>query len=220
MTITVSRGLPAEAENVPLACSPCHSRAISEGQITVPSGQQKDEVPGSSPGLRAAPTRAHRGTDLKPARARSHAAPDEGYAPQPSERQIPILPGLMQGPMPAGLTLVIELVLDSPTARAPKPGKHSSDPAEHGRRPLLCLPRTVLLARRKHKTAGGPGALGEGRGRSALGPYRIGNLPDTGGHQRSRRVRRNRRPQHLPAHDLGRPSSVEAGSNPTSSAFP
>jgi hypothetical protein len=33
---------------------------------------------------------------------------------------------------------------------------------------------------------------------------------DTGGHQRSRRVRTNFRSQYLPAHDLGRPSSVEA----------
>jgi hypothetical protein len=44
----------------------------------------------------------------------------------------------MPGPIPAGLTLIIEIVLDSPTTRAPKPGKHSSDPAEHGRLPLLC----------------------------------------------------------------------------------
>jgi hypothetical protein len=36
--------------------------------------------------------------------------------------------------------------------------------------------RGVLLARRKNKTAGGPGVVGEGRDRSALGPHRIGNL--------------------------------------------
>jgi hypothetical protein len=39
------------------------------------------------------------------------------FTPQPSEGQIPVLPGLMQGPIPAGLALVIELVLDSPTTR-------------------------------------------------------------------------------------------------------
>src|SRR5829696_4703518 len=58
--------------------------------------------------------------------------------PQPSEGQIPILPGLMQGPIPAGLVLIIEIVLVSPTTRAPKPGERSSDPAEHGRLPLVC----------------------------------------------------------------------------------
>ena len=147
------------------------------GEQAVGQNPDKDEVPGSSPGLRAAVTRrtgepisSSRGHEATPRRTKD-------MLPQPSERQIPILPGLMQDPMPAGLTLVIELVLDSPTTRAPKPGKHSSDPAEHGRLPLLCpLPRTVLLARHKNKTAGGPGVLGEGRGRSALGPYRIGNL--------------------------------------------
>jgi hypothetical protein len=59
------------------------------------------------------------------------------FIPQPSEGQIPILPELMQRPIPAGLALVIEIVLDSPTTRAPQPGQRSSDPAEHGRLPLL-----------------------------------------------------------------------------------
>jgi hypothetical protein len=49
----------------------------------------------------------------------------------PLEGQVPILPGLMQGPIPAGLALVIEIVLDSPTTWAPKPGERSLDPAEH-----------------------------------------------------------------------------------------
>jgi hypothetical protein len=78
------------------------------------------------------------------------------FTPQPSEGQIPVLPGLMQGPIPAGLALVIELVLDSPTTRAPTPGQRSSDPAEHGDLPLLGpLPCTVLLAGRMDKTACG-----------------------------------------------------------------
>ena len=41
--------------------------------------------------------------------------------PRPSEGQIPVLPGLMQGPIPAGLMLVTEIVLGSPTTRASKP---------------------------------------------------------------------------------------------------
>ena len=67
-----------------------------------------------------------------------------------SEGQIPILLGLMQGPIPAGLVLVIEVVLDSPATWAPKPGERSFDPAEHAAY-LSCAPPTVLLARCKNK---------------------------------------------------------------------
>ena len=57
-------------------------------------------------------------------------------------------------PIPAGLVLVIEIVLSSPTTRAPKPGERPPDPAEHGRLPPV--PSTVLLARRKNEAASGP----------------------------------------------------------------
>ena len=82
---------------------------------------------------------------------------------------------------------------------------------------LSCALLTVLLARCKNKAATAHCVAGERRGRSALGPYRIGNL-GPGGQEQSRQVRRNRRSQYLPAHDLGRLTSVEAASNPTSSA--
>jgi hypothetical protein len=97
--------------------------------------------------------------------------------PQPSEGQIPILPGLMQSPIPTGLVLIIEIVLVSPTTRAPKPGEGSSDPAEHGRLPLLC-PCDALSSLPDARTRR-PAALVSsvrGRDRSALGPHRIGNL--------------------------------------------
>jgi hypothetical protein len=99
----------------------------------------------------------------------------EGLFSQPSEGQIPILPRLMHGPIPAGLVLVIEIVLSSPTTRAPKPGEHSSDPAEHGRLPLLCPPLSSLPDARTRRPAAHC-VVGERRGRSALGPYRSGNL--------------------------------------------
>jgi hypothetical protein len=78
------------------------------------------------------------------------------------------------------------------------------------------LPCTVLLAGRKDKTAGGlvssvRVAAGPGSVRTASGVYGYGRaVAVTTG-------TRNCRPQHLAAHDLGRPTSVEAASNPTSS---
>jgi hypothetical protein len=118
----------------------------------------------------------HLGGGLGDVQDQHAPAPDEGCAPQPSEGQIPILPGLMQGPIPAGLALVMEIVLDSPTTRAPKPGKHSSDPAEHGRLPLLC-PCQPLSSVPNPSTRRPAALVWSVRSRpSALGPYRIGNL--------------------------------------------
>jgi hypothetical protein len=83
----------------------------------------------------------------------------------------------MQGPIPAGLALVIELVLDSPTTRAPTPGQRSSDPAEHGDLPLLGPPAMHCPPCRTQGQDGRrPGVVGAGRGRSGLGPHRIGSL--------------------------------------------
>jgi hypothetical protein len=135
---------------------------------------------------------------------------------QPSEGQIPILPGLMHGPVPAGLVLVIEIVLSSPTTRAPKPGERSSDPAEHGRLPLLCaVPLSSLPDASTRRPAAHDG-LGERRGRSARGPYRIGNLGIRAGRSGHDRYEGTAGPSTFPAYELGRPTSVEAASNPTS----
>jgi hypothetical protein len=127
-------------------------------------------------------------------------AHDTGHrcAPWPSEGQIPILPGLMQSPIPAGLVLVIDIVLDSPTTRAPKPGHHSSDPAEHGRLPLLCpgdarssspdaRPRRPAPLVSSVRVAAGPRSVRTASGR------RYGRaVPVTTG-------RSSCKPQHLPA---------------------
>jgi hypothetical protein len=56
------------------------------------------------------------------------------------EGQIAILPGLMQGSIPAGLVLIIELMLRTTATSAPKPGPHTSDPVQHGQPPLLSPP--------------------------------------------------------------------------------
>jgi hypothetical protein len=122
----------------------------------------------------------------------------------------------MHGPVPAGLVLVIEIVLSSPTTRAPKPGERSSDPAEHGRLPLLCaVPLSSLPDASTRRPAAHDG-LGERRGRSARGPYRIGNLGIRAGRSGHDRYEGTAGPSTFPAYELGRPTSVEAASNPTS----
>jgi hypothetical protein len=63
---------------------------------------------------------------------------------QPSEGQIPVLPGLVQGPIPAGLVLVIEIVLSSRATPSPKPRPHTPDPVQHGQPPLLTPPLSSL----------------------------------------------------------------------------
>jgi hypothetical protein len=123
----------------------------------------------------------------------------------------------MHGPVPAGLVLVIEIVLSSPTTRAPKPGERSSDPAQHGRLPLLCaVPLSSLPDASTRRPAAHDG-LGERRGRSARGPYRIGNLGIRAGRSGHDRYEGTAGPSTFPAYELGRPTSVEAASNPTSS---
>ena len=127
-------------------------------------------------------------------------AHDTGHrcAPWPSEGQIPILPGLMQSPVPAGLVLVIDIVLDSPTTRAPRPGHHSSDPADHGRLPLLCpgdarssspdaRPRRPAPLVSSVRVAAGPRSV-----RTASGRRHGRAVPVTTG-------RSSCKPQHLPA---------------------
>ena len=102
--------------------------------------------------------------------------------PQPSEGQIPILPGLMQGPIPAGLVLIIEIVLVSPTTRAPKPGERSSDPAEHGRLPRLC-PCDALSSLPDARTRR-PAALVSSV-RVATGPRSVRTASGTCGYERA-----------------------------------
>jgi hypothetical protein len=82
--------------------------------------------------------------------------------PRPSEGQIPVLPGLMQSPIPAGLMLVIELVLVGPAGTPPpQPCPHTPDPVQHGQpprpRPLSSLPDPTTREapnRDLHRTAG------------------------------------------------------------------
>ena len=185
----------------------CHSRATSKGQswsaadnhghihatdeLVVLAGParthpanvpDKDEVPGPSLGVRSATTRPHwepisnsRGHEATPRRTKD-------VLPQPSEGQIPILPGLMQCPIPAGLVLIIEIVLVSPTTRAPKPSERSSDPAEHGRLPLLC-PCDALSSLPDARTRR-PAALVSSV-RVATGPRSVRTASGTCGYERA-----------------------------------
>jgi hypothetical protein len=94
------------------------------------------------PGMRPHPHAGHEPT----------ARRTKEVLPRPSEGQIPVLPGLMQGPIPAGRVLVIEIVLVGPTGTPPpKPCPHTPDPVQHGQPPLLTP--TVLSARPTNKNS-------------------------------------------------------------------
>jgi hypothetical protein len=102
--------------------------------------------------------------------------PAEDALPQPLEGQVPVLPGRMQAPIPAGLALVIEIMHDTPTTRAPQPSERSSDPVEHGRLPL-CGPAMHCGPCPTQVQGGGRRSTewqAQGHGRSAPGPHGSG----------------------------------------------
>jgi hypothetical protein len=59
---------------------------------------------------------------------------------QPSEGQIPILPGLMHSPKPASVVLIIEIVLGTTVASAPKPGPQTPELVQHDVQPPRPVP--------------------------------------------------------------------------------
>jgi hypothetical protein len=150
-------------------------------------------------------------------RVRSHAPADEGCSLAALEGQIPILPGLMQVPIPTGSVPVIEPVLVSPptTTRTPNPREHSLDLVQHVA-DLSALSLTFLLIQHQNRAAVPAHGVSDVGG-SRPGPRWVRTASGTAGARRARAVTAGM-PQSqvtgLRVHDLVVRSSATAGSGP------
>jgi hypothetical protein len=115
-------------------------------------------------------TRRPSGNQPHPPRHVVRSCARQGCSSQPSEGQIPILLGLMHSPKPAGLVLIIEIVLGTTVASAPKPGPETPELVQHDVQPPRPVPPTILRTGHRSRSGGCGTRASPSLGRLGLRP--------------------------------------------------